>query len=425
MMLDDDNAEGFPEKPSRLGGGLYFIQAVVDQNLGGRSPGISPGNLYSNAIRVDLTGDPDQMVRLVCDKIIPETEMKETRYAKLVQVRSKLLGDFYGRATHLRAIVWLPEVWEKEKERRFPILVNIGGFGFSVASRPFPDRPAPVSEEVPVLWVYPDASCPTGHSVFANSDNNGPWGEALVTELIPEIESRFRGIGQAPARFVTGRSSGGWATLWLMIQYPDFFGYGWSSSPDPVDFRDFQEINIYDSDANVFYGDQDRLRPLMLMYRRAGRPGSGFPVMYFKELSDFERVLRGEQLRSFEAVFSKRGSGGEPEPLWDRNTGAINPQVAEDWRRYDIGHILRTRWAELGPKLRGKVSITMGEGDNFLLEGAVKLLKEDMETLGADMRISLLPGDHFTVRTPELRRREMKAMLETFRTWQAETDTQR
>ncbi len=79
-------------------------------------------------------------------------------------------------------------------------------------------------------------------------------------------------------------------------------------------------------------------------------------------------------------------------PLWNRDTGAIDPKVAEDWRRYDIGHILRTNWPTLAPKLAGKIHITAGQSGNFYLEGAVKLVQSELKPLESDALIEVIPA---------------------------------
>src|SRR5262249_8950022 len=152
-------------------------------------------------------------------------------------------------------------------------------------------------------------ACRLGHHVFVDSENNGPCGQALIAELIPHIEKEFRGLGRAGARFVTGHSSGGWSSLWLQVTYPDLFGGAWSTAPDPVDFRDWQRINISRDGENMFKHGEGKLRPIA---RRQGKP-----VLYYQPFSDMEAVMgHGGQLGSFEAVFSPRGPDGKPTPLW-------------------------------------------------------------------------------------------------------------
>jgi hypothetical protein len=138
------------------------------------------------------------------------------------------------------------------------------------------------------------------------------------------------------------------------------------------------------------------------------------PVLFYKAFSDMERPLRGEQLGSFEAVFSPRGPDGEPRKLWDRTTGAIDPTTAEAWKRYDIDLTLRTHWKDIAPKLQGKIHVFTGDMDTFYLEGAVRLLRADMKSLGSDAEIEIVPGDHGSMMTPALRARLDSEMAAAF-----------
>jgi S-formylglutathione hydrolase FrmB len=408
MVLTDTNVVGFPGKIADLEPGEYNVQAVLDRNLGGRTIGGSPGNLYSETRKIEIDPAVEQTIELVCDQIVLEPVFKDTDRVKEVKVRSNLLSDFMKRPTHMRAAVILPEEYDKEPERRFPVFYEVPGFGGGIQGMSGSTTSRGTSRDgEPFIMVILDPGCPTGHSVFADSDNSGPWGKALTTELIPEVEKRFRAIPHPWARFVGGHSSGGWSSLWLQVAYPDFFGGCWSTAPDPVDFRDFQRIDIYKVGANMFTDEAGEPRPLA----RAGNR----PSIMYRRFSDMERPIRGEQLGSFEAVFGPKGPDGEPAKLWNRDTGAIDPKVAEAWKRYDIGLILRTKWPELAPRLRGKLHVYMGDSDTFYLEGAVKLLQKDLRELGSDAVVEILPGDHGSLMTRALRSRIDKEIADQFR----------
>ena len=68
-------------------------------------------------------------------------------------------------------------------------------------------------------------------SYAVNSVNNGPYGDAIMQELIPEVEKRFRVIREPYARILSGGSTGGWEAAALQIFHPDFFGGAWSLLP--------------------------------------------------------------------------------------------------------------------------------------------------------------------------------------------------
>ena len=175
------------------------------------------------------------------------------------------------------------------------------------------------------------------------------------------------------------------------MTYPDVFGGVWSTSPDPVDFRDFQKIDLYAPGENMFRDRAGERRPIA---RRGTRP-----VLFYDDFSQMEDVIGdGGQLHSFEAVFSPLGPDGRPRPLWDRATGAVDPEVARAWQAYDIRLVLERNWPTLGPKLQGKLHVVIGDLDTFYLEGAVALLKASLRNLGSDAVVEIVPGrDHSTV----------------------------
>jgi hypothetical protein len=75
------------------------------------------------------------------------------------------------------------------------------------------------------------------------------------------------------------------------------------------------------------------------------------------------------------------GTDGYPQPIWDPETGVIDHETAEYWREnYDLTHILRENWSTLGPKLRGKIHVTVGDMDSYYLNDAVVLMQEFLES---------------------------------------------
>ena len=406
-----------PNPLAKLEKGSYTVQAVMDLDRGGRHFGTSPGNGYSRPRRLNLDASASGPVRLTIDQVAGERPFKETEQVKLVEVESKLLSAFHGRPTRLRAGVVLPPSFAKQTGKCYPVIYEIPGFSgdhrfaFVRAARKATDVAG-----VEFLYVVLDPECRLGHHVFADSANNGPCGKALVEELIPAIEKKYRALARPDARFVTGHSSGGWSSLWLQVTYPDFFGGVWSTAPDPVDFRDFQRINLYRPGVNVFTDEASKPRPIA---RRGDKP-----VLFYRGFSDMEVVMgRGGQLASFEAVFSPRGSDGLPRLLWDRKTGKVDSAVARSWEAYDIRLVLESNWKRLGPRLRGKLHVYMGGQDTFYLEGATALLKESLNRLGSDAVVELFPGrNHGNLLDKKLRQRIAREMADRFRQTQARAD---
>ena len=408
-LIIDNKWQGFPlENIGKVPPGTYWASANLDLNKASRKIFSSEGNYFSKSVKVEIGSVNQAPAVLVLDQVFHEPQFPETEVVKLAQMESKLLSKFHGRKIMLRAGVALPQSYKDNKDRKYPTIYEVPGFGgnhFAALSSPGRGKTAVEGEEVVHITLDPD--CPLGHHVFADSANNGPWGKALTEEFIPFLEKEFRLIPQSWARLVTGHSSGGWSSLWLQLKYPNVFGGVWSTAPDPVDFRDFQKINLYASNQNMFKDEKGKDRPI-------GRRGDT-PFLFYKPFSDMELVMgRGGQLGSFEAVFSERDSQGNPKKLWDRKTGVVDSDTAESWKKYDIRLLVENNKDALFGKLKGKIHVYMGDKDTFYLEGATRLLGDTLKKLGSDATVVLFAGkDHSNLMDAEMRARISKEMAQS------------
>ena len=403
----DGDTITFPRNLDSIDWTNYKAQAVARWNTWEREVGTGPGNAFSEAVKI--TSDNQSEVELTLNRTVPEPEWPDSRWSKLLRVHSKLLSNFHKKDVYLHATVVLPKSYYDQPQRRYPTIFTIPGFG-GTHRHGFRDRPVDENnaEGVEFFRVMLDPSCPLGHHVFADSANNGPYGTALVEELIPTFDQEFRTIAEPTARFLTGHSSGGWSSLWVQITHPDTFGGVWSTAPDPVDFRDFQQINLYKAGENMYVDADGKRRPL-------GRQ-NGKVLVWYRDFAEMEDTLGpGGQLHSFEAVFSPKTADGSPALIWDRETGEVNSDVAEEWKKYDIRLYLERNWGRVKDKLAGKLHVFMGDEDTFYLEGATRLLQKSLKKLGSDAVVELHPGkDHGTLMSQELRQRIRREMTEQF-----------
>jgi len=402
------NPKGYPYDLKDLPSKQYRLRAVMHTDPGLAHSTGAPGNLYGDWIQRDLDPATSGVVKLHIDQRIKSKERKPPieRVVEL-RLRSDRLSSFHGRDVFMRAMVRLPEAFEAQPDRRFGAIYVIPGFGGDHVQSLMMATMLGKSD-VPFVTVGLDATCPLGHHVFADSDNNGPWGRALIEELIPHLEDKFRLIPDARGRFLYGHSSGGWSGLWLQVCYPTVFGGVWAGSPDPVDFHDSCGVNLYDPKANFYVDGDGQPRPLI---RR-----NGSVQLSMKDFALLEDVIGpGGQLHSLEAVFGSRGPAGTPRLLYDRQTGEIDPHEVDAWRRYDIVAKIEREWDALGPKLAGKITVIMGEDDTFYLEGATKRLKSTLARLGSDARVFIVPGkDHGSIIMTKPYRSIIKEMGERF-----------
>ena len=342
------------------------------------------------------------------DKLVPPRKFQETERIKLAELESPLLSAFYHRPIKHRAAVILPE---ERPVGKLPTVYIIPGFGGDHHMAGMFVANSRMNYAKDMIRVMLDPDCGTGHHVFADSATNGPRGKALIEEFIPYLEKTFPLVADPRARLLNGHSSGGWSSLWLQVTYPDFFGGTWSTSPDPVDFRDFQRINIYAPGENMFRDRQGQSRPIARM--------GILPIIFYDRFSKMEEVMGpGGQLGSFEAVFSPVGPDGQPRKLWDRATGAIDPEVAKAWEAYDIRLVLERNWPTLGPKLARQDPRHHRRHGHFLSRGSRRASEGLTGPLKSDAVVEIIPGrDHGTVLDVELARRldrEMKAAVAAF-----------
>ncbi len=378
----DARADAFPfDALPRFPKGNYVVQAVLDVNRDFKLID-APGNLYSQP--QEIAFDPAKSVAIsieLTQQCPADVAPQETTYVKYLRVRSQLLSKFRGRPVDLRAGVILPRGFDQDKDRRYPLRVHIGGYGtrYSDVREQLEEsskfRKAWHADDAPrMVLLQLDGAGPFGDPYQVNSDNNGPYGDAITQELIPYVEKKYRCVGEPYARVLDGASTGGWVSLALQIFYPDFFNGAWAHAPDPVDFRAFELINIY-KDANAYVNKYGFERP-------ASRDVDGEVRTTVRHECRLERALglggrwelSGRDWCAWNAVFGPRGDDGLPKPLWNGTTGVIDGDVLDDWRRYDIRLRMQQDWVRLGPKLRGKLHIWVGEADDYFLNNAVHLL---------------------------------------------------
>lgn len=431
----DDRADSYPGKPSALKPGRYRAQARLVSHCQDSNWKRSPGNLFSDPKDLVIDASGNGSVRLELKHETQPPKREPTEGVEWFEIPSDLLTSFRHEPTRLRAGVVLP--LEYDPTRKYAAIYRVPGFGGDDLDATHAARERAEStgaardlaKETFLIVLNPEG--PNGHTLFADSANNGPCSRALTEELIPALEKRFPLVALPSRRILQGHSSGGWSTLWLALTKPDVFGATWSTSPDPVDFRKFQTVNIYD-DTNFYSGGTPASdRPSFREFDRA--TGKQREVMTIRREARQEDVLgpnntSGQQWDSWFAVFGPRDQAGNPAALFDPVTGTIDPDIASKYRAYDIASLVRADPARYLPLLRQTVHLAVGEADSFYLNEAVALLRADAQRLEtstpelakpvkAGGSIKIIPGlDHSTIfRSPEVRATPAE-MLEYLRT---------
>lgn len=431
-QLVDMHAFGYPlERLKDVPAGDYYAQVLLHKyetfhlknghtvklpmDRGeGQHWNIAPGNIYSVPVKIHFDPASSGEVSLTISKIIPPIkEAEDTKYIKHIKIQSKLLTEFWGRPMYLGAIVLLPGGYDEHPDVKYPMAIfhdhfvadfdnfrttppdenlkpdssprfRITGYNKIVQQESYdfykqwtgPGFPRVLAVKIQHANPYYD------DSYAVNSENLGPYGDAITYELIPEIEKRFRGIGQGWARFMYGGSTGGWEVLAAQVFYPDEYNGCYSACPDPVDFHHYTTIDIYNN-KNAYYAESD--------FKKTPRPGhrdylghvsATVRDMNLRELALGTRSRSGDQFDIWEAVFSPSDADGYPKRIYDKYTGAIDSSVAAYWKEhFDLTYIINRDWNKLGDKLKGKIHIYVGDMDSYYLNNAVYTAEDMLKKL--------------------------------------------
>ncbi|HEX3702823.1 MAG TPA: hypothetical protein VHU82_05800, partial [Vicinamibacterales bacterium] len=414
-IVVDGRVAGWPARHlSDIPAGDYWVQALLNRyetfhradghtikmpmdEGEGQHWDAKPGNFYSTPAKLHVDPAAGGEIKISLDQEIPPiAPPTDTAQVKYLRVPNERLTKFWGRPMTLGAIVLLPHGWDTHPNAHYPVLVHHGHFPKDMASDGWRETPpdpkaseAQRQQQAAAYRFYQDwngpgfprmihvlVQHPTPYfddSYAVNSANNGPYGDAITKDLIPYIEQRFRGIGQGWARVLTGGSTGGWEALGVQVLYPDDYNGTWALCPDPIDFRSYRSVNIYDEHNAYYYEDNAFKHTAKPGYRDfRGHIYSTFEDRNLVELALGTHGRSAGQQDGWASVFGPVGDDGYFKPLYDKLTGAIDPGVARYWRdHYDLRFIMERDWSTLGPKLRGKIHLTSGTMDNGYLNNAV------------------------------------------------------
>ena len=398
-IVVDAETFGYPRRSLRdIDAGDYFVQAVFNRYelfhlASGKNVWLppdkgegqkwyeKPGNAYNAPQKIHFDGHAT--IKLNLDKVIPAIEGTDldpeviaqkqpaAKWLKYMRFRSEKLSKFWGRDTYLGAWILLPDGFEEHPDAKYPLVVYQDHYHAGIGPVPFVTSMLDAksgrdqsgyrffqdwtSGRLPrVIMIYVQNANPYYDDSYAvDSANVGPYGSAINDELIPEIERKYRGIGQGWARATFGGSTGGWEALATQVFYPDNYNGAFVGCPDPVDFHAYQNINLYD-EANAFVLKGD----FAAIPTAADRRPDGTVIATTEGEFAYEYVLgthgrSTEQWNIWQAVFSPAGGDGYPAEVLDSKTGVIDKAVAAYWKEhYDLAAILKRDWPTLGRSLK-------------------------------------------------------------------------
>jgi len=390
----------WPCPPEALDG-VFDMQAVV---VGGADECSldAVGNWIGASVQFALDSRVSDRVRLTIDGRILASARGPTRGVEWIERPSPLRSSALGRDVMQRAAVVFPADYSNVYARRrvWPTVYVIppqGEFATQVEAIAEMLRVAGGSEAWPnAVHVVLDPSGPFGHHAFVDSMANGPCASALVQELIPALEQRFRLISKPSARLLLGHGAGGWAALWLATEYPQVFGAAFASCPDAVDFSSMVGVDIY-RDESLFLSPNGEARAALRL--PFGPKHDLVPLRIAEEVQAAAVVSpagrSGTIWDEWAARFGSTSAGsGMPRRLCDPRTGAIDPVAVESWSAFDLARRARQNRDGSARTLAAVARILVGDRDQRMREVGVANLQG---VLVGHMQTAVIEGEDFPV----------------------------
>lgn len=213
--------------------------------------------------------------------------------------------------------LYTPEVYDTEKERRFPVLYWLhgsgGGLGGITPVSSWFDAAIRDGKIPPMLVVFPNG---LASSMWCDSkDGAVPMETIVIKELLPHIDATFRTQAKREGRIIEGFSMGGYGAARLGFKYPQLFGAVsiLAGGPLDLDFAGPRATGNPDERERIlkgtFGGDIDYYR-------------SQNPISVAQQQAD---AVRGK-VRVRMAVGSRD------------NTGPLNRAYSEHLKKLNIAH---------------------------------------------------------------------------------------
>jgi S-formylglutathione hydrolase FrmB len=302
-----------------------------------------------------------------------------------------LRGNALGDPSERPVVVYVPPGYDPQGSRRYPVLYCLHGYtgdaAALISARPWEtnvvqwiDRLIAEKRMEPAILAIVDGFTRLGGSQYVNSIHNGDYATYVIRDVIGHLDAAYRTVAREAGRAVLGKSSGGFGSLYLSMQYPGTFAAFASHSGDSY-FAYAQPRGFVDAQRTLEKHDWD-IAAFVEAFEK--KPKRGQPEYVTMEMLGYTAAYTPKSAAAFDLDLP-----------FDRRTGELLEDVFARWLQFDPVEMCQHKQAELA-RLRLRY-LDCGRRDEYALDVGARVLAKRMRAMGLEVRHEEFDDDHRNV----------------------------
>lgn len=302
-----------------------------------------------------------------------------------------LAWNALGDPAQRPVVVYTPAGYDPAGSRRYPVLYCLHGYtgdaAALVSARPWEtnvvqwmDRLIGARRMPPALFVVVDGFTRLGGSQYVNSVHNGDYETYVIRDVVGHVDGAYRTIAAEGGRAVLGKSSGGFGSLYLSMQYPGTFCAFASHSGDSY-FAYAQPRGFVDAHRTLEKHGWNIASFVEHFESQPKRPPAEYTTM---EMLAYASAYSPASAQAFDLDLP-----------FQRETGALDERVFARWLAFDPAELCLRKQAEL-QRLRLRY-LDCGRRDEYALDVGARVLAQRMREMGLEVRHEEFDDDHRNV----------------------------
>lgn len=303
-------------------------------------------------------------------------------------VKDNLLGDPWQRTV----AVYLPPGYQ-DSDADYPLFVDLAAYtssglkrlawtayGESVPQRI--DRLVAEGEIGPAIFAFPDGFTRLGGNQYVDSVALGGWETFVATDLVPQLEAKFRIRKGRDHRAVYGKSSGGYGALIQGLRHADVWG----------------AVACHSGDIGF---DLVYRRELVVLCDALARH-EGNPAAFVEQFESTPKV-RGSDFHALMLLAMGASYAPDPDaPLGisvpvDLHTAEVDEAQWQRWVAHDPLHIVDDPAAQAHLRSLKALFIDCGSRDQYHLHYGARRFVNKLQAAGIAHVYEEFPDNHSSI----------------------------